>query len=222
MLLVLEQVRPSIVLLSADVDDLRCEIEKFYKGRHLISILLCIDASWTVIGRVFYLDERLEPARIETMPRKAFAYEAGKANLTTWHIQNSSSILRQSFTASSYTDTTSNMQLDNLPSRMYCEDPLDGRRRQAYLELSCMVLFDNLISVSLHSDRNMLSQVKLKCSSRLAAQERSWSSLTSWKWFAKTVSERKIAFVLCICVNSLGKRYPFVSTNYKPLNSVLT
>lgn len=97
----------------------------------------------------------LGPVQIETMSGKAFAYEAGKAALVNWHIQrrNTSASCSKDFATSSIDIDSEDKKSHYLPARLYCEDPLDGRRRQAYLELSSTVSFDSKIAVS-HIDRS--------------------------------------------------------------------
>ena len=104
-----------------------------------------------MVGVFFYCDKVAfyltnldvhDGVQVDMLPVKAFQYQHGRYTLLSWYI-------RQRQTSQSH-----DMQLSvrsgesHVATDVYCEDPHDGQRRQAYLELSCYVSLDSEASVT--------------------------------------------------------------------------
>ncbi|KAI8150273.1 DNA mismatch repair protein MutS [Fennellomyces sp. T-0311] len=79
--------------------------------------------------------------QVDMLPVKAFQYQHGRYTLLSWYIRQRENGRTHDAAQSTHSRET------YLASDVYCEDPHDGQRRQAYLEMSCYVNLDSEVSV---------------------------------------------------------------------------
>ena len=120
--------------------------------------MLCYDSF------IHYDYKKLDDIQVQEIPMKSFVYSHGRYKLVSWFSQQQqrrqrrSSILINSPTAipssaidsDNINDNESSILTQDELAAVFCDDPHDGQKRQAFLQLACYIDLDSQISVKFY------------------------------------------------------------------------